>query len=48
MNVFSEVVALFSKLFKKSRIRISGSATLRKHNLLTQPRREEERAWFIK
>jgi hypothetical protein len=33
----------------KSRIRISGIATLRKHKLLTQPRkREEERAWFIK
>jgi hypothetical protein len=36
-------------LEKKSRIRISGFATLRKHNLPTQPRRrEEERAWFIK
>jgi hypothetical protein len=36
-------------ILKKSRIRISGIATLRKHNLPTQPRRrEEERAWFMK
>jgi hypothetical protein len=34
---------------KKSRIRISGIATLRKQSLPTQPRRrEEESAWFIK
>jgi hypothetical protein len=39
----------FSILEKKSRIRTSGIATLRKHSLPTQPRRrEEERAWFIK
>jgi hypothetical protein len=37
------------KQSQKSRIRISGIATLRKHNLPTQRRRrEEERAWFIK
>jgi hypothetical protein len=33
----------------KNRVHIPGIATLRKHNLPTQPRRrEEERAWFTK